>query len=124
MNTTEIHLRDIAMARSGDKGSDSNIGVIAFNQAGYTFLRDQLTADKVQEFFKPLNPLHTTRYDLPNLWAFNFVIEGILEGGGSSSLRIDAQGKTLGQALLEMPLLIPVHLFPQCILNPPAERTS
>lgn len=124
MNTTEIHLRDIAMARSGDKGSDSNIGVIAFNQAGYTFLREQLTADKVQEFFKPLTPLHTTRYDLPNLWAFNFVIEGVLEGGGSSSLRIDAQGKTLGQALLEMPLLIPVHLFPQCILNPLVERIS
>ena len=123
MNYTEITLRDIAIARSGDKGSDSNIGVIAYNQAGYTFLREQLTADKVQEFLKPLNPFHTTRYDLPNLWAFNFVIEGVLDGGGSSSLRIDAQGKTLGQALLEIPLLVPVHLFPSCIYKPSSERT-
>lgn len=97
-------LRDIAYARSGDKGSSSNIGVIAYDAAGYEFLRDYLTAEKVQAYFAPLGVTSTLRYELPNLEALNFVLKGVLAGGGSRSLRIDAQGKALGQALLEMPI--------------------
>lgn len=95
-------LSSIAHARSGDKGSSANIGVIAYTQEGYEFLHTFLTAEKVDSYFKPLGVITTTRYELPNLLAFNFVLEGVLAGGGSRSLRIDAQGKALGQALLEM----------------------
>lgn len=97
-----MKLREIAYSRSGDKGSDSNIGVIAMSEKEYAYLVEKLTAEKVQEFFAPLNPVKTVRYELPNLHALNFVIEGILAEGGSRSLRIDAQGKVLGQAILEM----------------------
>lgn len=111
MKTMLIPLSAIAHARSGDKGSSSNIGVIAYTQSGYEFLREYLDAIKVSEFFQGLNPHHVARYELPNLLAFNFVLEGILDGGGSLSLRIDSQGKALGQAILEMPIEMPVDVF-------------
>lgn len=97
-----MKLREIAYARSGDKGADANIGVIAYNEEGYALLQEKLTAEKVQEYFLPLGVVKTVRYELPNLLALNFVLEGILDGGGSRSLRSDAQGKALGQILLEM----------------------
>lgn len=99
-------LRSIAYARSGDKGNSANIGIIAYNAAGYAFLRDYLTVTRVKEYFTALNPSDVLRYELPNLQAFNFVLEEALGGGGSQSLRIDSQGKALGQALLEMPIEI------------------
>ena len=99
---TQLHER--AFARSGDKGSNSNIGVIAKSPADFAYLLHHLTADKVKAFFAPLNPSKVVRYELPNLGALNFVLCGILDGGGSRSLRIDSQGKALGQALLEMHL--------------------
>lgn len=102
-----IHLRQIAYARSGDKGANSNIGVIAYTPEGYDFLKEQLTADRVSAFFKSLGPKHIQRYELPNLLALNFVLEGILDGGGSRSLRVDSQGKALGQAILEMCISVP-----------------
>lgn len=95
-------LREMAYARSGDKGSHSNIGVIAYDEKGYLFLQEHLTAEKVAQFFQPLKPWKVMRYELPNLLALNFVLYGVLDGGGSVSLRIDAQGKALGQAILEM----------------------
>lgn len=95
-------LRDIAYARSGDKGSNANIGVIAYTEDGYTFLKEFLTKERVHEFFNGLEIKGVKRYELPNLWALNFILEGALDGGGSRSLRIDAQGKALGQAILEM----------------------
>jgi len=97
-----MKLKEIADARSGDKGCDANIGVIAKGAADYEYLLEHLTAEKVQDFFVDLGPKQSTRYELPNLHAFNFVLEGVLGEGGSRSLRIDAQGKALGQALLEM----------------------
>ncbi len=97
-----ICLAEIAHARSGDKGRSANVGVIARSPEGYEFLRQRLTASRVSEFFKPMGVEHVTRYELPNLGALNFILEGILQTGGSTSLRIDAQGKALGQALLEM----------------------
>lgn len=98
-------LREIAYARSGDKGSSSNIGVIAYTQESYEFLVNYLTAEKVNTYFAPLGVTSTIRYELPNLLALNFVLKDVLAGGGSRSLRIDAQGKALGQALLEMELI-------------------
>ncbi len=97
-----IRLGDIAHARSGDKGSSANIGVIARDPASYTFLREWLTADRVEAFFKEMGVGAVVRYELPNLGALNFVLSRILGSGGSTSLRINAQGKALGQAILEM----------------------
>jgi len=97
-------LGDIAHARSGDKGSHANIGVIALNKEAYLFLLETLTAEKVESFLQGLHPQSTVRFELPNLYAFNFVLYGILDGGAAHSLRTDSQGKTLGQALLQLPL--------------------
>ena len=106
-STKLIRLGDIAAARSGDKGTDANVGVIARTPAAYDILRRRLTADAVEAFFKPMGVGRVVRYELPNLGALNFILPGILAGGASLSLRIDAQGKALGQAILEMRLEIP-----------------
>jgi hypothetical protein len=104
-------LYDIACARSGDKGSSANVGVIARSGEAWEFLRSWLTADRVAEFFAPLQVASVERFELPNLGALNFVLRGVLR----CSLRTDAQGKTLGQILLEMRLpadgvcMIPVN---------------
>jgi hypothetical protein len=102
----KLRLGDIAYARSGDKGAGSNIGVIAHTPAAYALLTEMLTTDLVAQFFQPLNPGNVLRYDLPNLLALNFILPTVLAGGGSLSLRIDAQGKALGQAILELSLEI------------------
>lgn len=106
----KVPLYRIAHARSGDKGSSSNIGVISYTPSGYAFLFRYLTAELVHAYFSSLKPSRTIRYELPNLEALNFVIEGILDGGGSRSLRFDSQGKALGQALLEMIIEVPAGL--------------
>jgi hypothetical protein len=103
-------LRDIAYARSGDKGSSANIAVFGRTPAAYPWLREHLTAALVETHFQPLGVGSVTRYDVPNLEALNFVLPGILAGGGSRSLRIDAQGKTLGMALLELRIEVPPGL--------------
>ena len=100
----KVRLGEIAYARSGDKGSSANVGVIARKPEGFAFLRRFLTAARVEKYFKPLGVGKVVRYELPNLGALNFILPGVLAGGASRSLRIDAQGKTLGQALLEMNL--------------------
>ena len=103
-----VRLGEIAHARSGDKGAGANIGVITRTPAAYEILRRRLTADAVEAFFAPMGVAKgsVVRYELPNLGALNFVLPNILGGGGSVSLRIDTQGKALGQALLEMQLEI------------------
>lgn len=97
-----IPLREIAFARSGDKGSSANIAVFGRTPAAYRWLRKHLTDEVVEAYFRPLGVRRVTRYDVPNLEALNFVLADILAGGGSRSLRIDSQGKTLGMALLEL----------------------
>lgn len=109
-----IHLNEIAYSRSGDKGNNGNIGVIAYTEEGYRFLNENLSANKVKKYFEPLGVQKVIRYELPNLGALNFVLIGALDGGASRSLRIDAQGKALGQAILEMTISIPEHLLPLC----------
>ncbi|RPJ58426.1 MAG: hypothetical protein EHM23_17620 [Acidobacteria bacterium] len=113
--TKRARLRDIAYARSGDKGSSSNIGLIAYTPEGYRYLRDSLTSDVVQSYFRALGPVHVDRYEIPGLLAFNFLLKGVLGEGGSRSLRVDAQGKALGVALLEMELEMPVQLHDRCV---------
>lgn len=96
------HLRDIAHARSGDKGNHANVGIIAFTEEDFAFLESWLTAERVAAYFEPLKPSSVERYELPGINAFNFLLKDVLGGGGSRSLRVDSQGKTLGLALLEM----------------------
>ncbi len=110
----EVSLFEIAHARSGDKGSHANIGVIAYTSEGYAFLQQHLTAEQVQAYFKPLEVLETVRYEMPNIGALNFVLKGVLGAGASRSLRIDAQGKALGQVLLEMKIKIPEEVLWKC----------
>ena len=107
-----IHLRDIAFARSGDKGDSANVAVFARSPAAYHWIRDHLTASAVEEYFRPLGVGRVVRYEVPNLEALNFVLPHVLGGGGSRSLRIDAQGKTLGMALLELQIDVTVDLIP------------
>lgn len=102
-----VRLGEIAVARSGDKGSGANIGVIARRAEDYDLLRERMTEERVEQYFAAMGAGRVTRYELPNLGALNFVLPGVLAGGGSRSLRIDAQGKALGQALLEMEIEVP-----------------
>ena len=106
-----IPLRAIAFARSGDKGNTANVAVFGRSPAAYRWLREYLTAAVVQDYFRPLGVGTVVRYDVPNLEALNFVLPHVLGGGGSRSLRIDAQGKTLGMALLELAMPIPDELL-------------
>jgi hypothetical protein len=97
-----IRLGEIAYARSGDKGSSANVAVFASDDRQYDWLRQRLNEKVVDDFFAPLGVKKVTRYEVPNLCAINFVLDEVLAEGGSRSLRIDAQGKTLGQAILEL----------------------
>lgn len=110
-------LRAIAFARSGDKGASANVAVFARTPSAYVWLRDHLTAEAVEAYFRPLGVGRVVRHEVPNLAALNFVLPAVLAGGGSCSLRIDAQGKTLGQALLEMPVTLPPGLAPASTPN-------
>lgn len=108
--TATIRLREIAHARSGDKGNHANIGVIAYTQAGFEYLGRVLTESRVAQYFLPLRPRQVERFELPGIRAYNFVLSNVLDGGASRSLRIDSQGKLLGLALLEMELPRPSNL--------------
>jgi hypothetical protein len=99
-----IRLGDLAHTRSGDKGNRANIGVVAFDRAGFEWLEDHLTEDLVTDYLRPMKTGRVRRYVLPNLLAFNFVIDNALGGGASRSLRLDTQGKALGAAFLELRL--------------------
>ena len=98
----KIPLSRIAHARSGDKGDISNVGVIAKDQRWFQVLCRELTPERVKLHFGELVSGRVTRYELPNLSALNFVMEEALDGGGTISLRTDAQGKTHGAAILLM----------------------
>ena len=96
----KIAVGDIAHGRSGDKGNDANIALIAYTEVGYSQILKVLTEAKVKALFAPLGVKAVKRYELPNLLAVNYVLEDVLDGGGSLSLRSDSQGKSLAQALL------------------------
>jgi hypothetical protein len=97
-----ISLSDVAHARSGDKGNHANIGVVAYTEVGFQFLKQDLTAERVGAYFQSLGPTKVVRYELPNIRALNFLLYDVLAGGASRSLRIDTQGKLLGTALMSL----------------------
>jgi hypothetical protein len=97
-----IQLREIAHARSGDKGDSANIGLIALRPEDYPVLVKHVTAARVKKHFRELCRGRVERFELPNLNALNFLLYEALDGGGTVSLRTDAQGKTLSAALLRM----------------------
>jgi hypothetical protein len=97
-----IPLSRIAHARSGDKGDTCNVGVIAYDARHYPLLVREVTAERVKQFFGDYVKGKVERYELPNLGALNFLLHEALGGGGTLSLRIDAQGKTMSAALLRM----------------------
>ncbi len=98
----KIRLGRIAHTRSGDKGDTVNIGVIAYEERHYPVLVREVTAERVKERFGERVKGDVERFELPNLCALNFVLRQALDGGGTLSLRVDAQGKTFGAALLGM----------------------
>ena len=98
-------LRDIAHARTGDKGDTCNISVTAFDIAEYPRLLAALTADRVKTHFAGIVQGEVTRYELPQLGALNFVMTRALGGGVTRSLALDAHGKSLGSALLTLEIL-------------------
>ena len=100
----KIKLIDIAHGRSGDKGDAANIGIIAYDDKGYEIIKKHLTAKKVKEHFAGICKGNVDRYELPNIRALNFMLHNTLGGGGTVSLKHDAQGKTLAAALLRMEL--------------------
>lgn len=97
-----MRLADIAHARSGDKGDRADIGLFAKEEAAYDLIEAVITAEAVASYFAPMGIGAVTRYELPNLRAFKFVLEGALGGGAARSLRSDNLGKTLASALLRM----------------------
>lgn len=105
----KVPLSLLAHARSGDKGDTSNIGVIAWRESDYPILLRELTAERVKAFFGGLVHGTVERYELPNLAALNFLLYEALGGGGTLSLRTDAQGKTFGAALLRMEISLDEH---------------
>ncbi|WP_022723138.1 hypothetical protein [Rhodopseudomonas sp. B29] len=97
-----MKLRDIAHSRTGDKGNTSNISLIAYDPADYDALRNYVTAERVKQHFGDIVTGEVTRYELPNIAALNFVMTGALGGGVTRSLALDAHGKSLSSALLNM----------------------
>ena len=95
-------LATIAHTRSGDKGDTSNIGVIALRPEYYPVIVREVTPERVKAFFGDRVQGKVERFELPNLGAINLLLHEALGGGGTVSLRVDAQGKTFGAALLRM----------------------
>jgi hypothetical protein len=102
----KIKLIDIAHGRSGDKGNAANIGIIAYDDKGYIIIKKYLTAAKIKKHFKGICFGKVERFELPNIRALNFLLHDTLGGGGTVSLKHDAQGKTLAAALLRMEIEI------------------
>src|SRR5260370_21477558 len=98
----DVKLRDIAHSRTGDKGNTSNISVIAYHEKHYPLLLAQVTSARVRAHFAGVVEGEVVRYELPNIAALNFVMAGALGGGVTRSLALDAHGKSLSSALLDL----------------------
>jgi hypothetical protein len=103
----KVRLLDIAHARSGDKGDTANVGVIALEPQWYEVLERHVTQARVAGHFRGMIDGDVERYELPNLNALNFLLHGALDGGGTVSLKTDAQGKVYSTALLRMVIDVP-----------------
>ncbi len=106
-----VKLIDIAHGRSGDKGDGSNVGIIARHPDVYPFLIEHLTAKRVKEYMKHICKGDVERFELPNIGALNFVLHNSLGGGGTVSLKLDAQGKTHASQLLRMDIEVSEELL-------------
>ena len=104
-----VQLRYLAHARSGDKGNTANVGLIALDPAYYPILEREVTTARVARHFKGMVS-GVDRFELPNLNALNFLLHDALDGGGTISLKTDAQGKVYSTALLRMEVPVPVSL--------------
>ena len=102
-------LSTIAHGRSGDKGNHSNVAIIAYTPAGYEWLKQHLTAEKVAAYFAPLAPSRVERFEAANVLGLNFMLYDALAGGASRSLRTDTQGKSYALALLQMVVELPAE---------------
>ncbi|NNG16462.1 MAG: hypothetical protein HKM89_08275 [Gemmatimonadales bacterium] len=107
--TTQVQLRYLAHARSGDKGDTANVGLIALDPEFYPLLVKAVTVARVARHFKGMVS-GVERFELPNLFALNFLLHGALDGGGTLSLKTDAQGKVYSTALLRMSIPVPTAL--------------
>ena len=122
MKTMRLHR--LAHARSGDKGDGSNVGLIAYDDAGYQIILREVTSDRVKSHFGDIVAGEVDRYEVPNLRGLNFILHDSLGGGGSASLRTDAQGKTHGMALLLMEIEVPDDYEPPEVGTGSAEFTG
>ena len=102
LTKTRVPLYELAHARTGDKGNRSNISVITYRPEDFAILLREVTAEKVREHFSFRKPTAVQRYELPNLYALNFVMDDVLEGGVNLSLNLDTHGKSLSYWLLAM----------------------
>jgi len=102
-----VKLRELAHSRTGDKGNTSNISVIAFDAKDFSLLKQQVTAERVRAHFAGVVEGEVVRYELPNIAALNFVMDKTLGGGVTRSLALDAHGKSLSSALLDLEVELP-----------------
>jgi hypothetical protein len=107
----KVRLYQVANARSGDKGDASNVGLIAKSPRLFEIIREQVTPERVKEHFREVCRGGVDRYEVPNLLALNFILHDSLGGGGTESLKTDAQGKTHAQGLLQMEVEVPEELL-------------
>jgi len=105
-----LPLHQLAHSRAGDKGSTSNISLIAYQAGLFPLLLEQVTEEKVRSLFRHRHPTAVRRYVLPKLGAMNFVLEDVLDGGVNDSLNLDSHGKTLAFLLLGLEIAVPKEL--------------
>ena len=127
MNTTafvEVPLREIAHARTGDKGNRTNISLIAYDPRHYDLLVEQVTPERVAQQFAYRKPSHVERYLLPKLGAMNFVLDDVLDGGVNDSLNLDMHGKALSFHLLAITVQLPAAAMVQGNENRTTKETA
>lgn len=107
----KVQLQEVAFARSGDKGDTANVGLIAYTESVYPVLVEEVTARRVKKHFDGVCHGDVERFELPNLRALNFLLHESLDGGGTRSLMLDAQGKTFSTALLRMEIDVPEEVL-------------
>jgi hypothetical protein len=103
----KVKLREVAHARSGEKGDTVNISVIAYKEEDYELIRSQVTVASVRELYSPITKGEIQRFELPEIGALNFVLEGALGGGRSRTLAFDESGKALSSLILTMDIEVP-----------------
>ncbi|MEX2616377.1 MAG: hypothetical protein WD767_09785 [Alphaproteobacteria bacterium] len=109
-NMIDVPLREIAHGRTGDKGDRANISIIPYETAAFAFIADQLTAAKMRDAFAHRDVGKVVRYDLPELGAFNFVLDNVLQGGVNGSLNLDGHGKSLSFIAMSINVRVPAEL--------------